>query len=112
MGYVKTKVEALLYSKFKGNQATKYGRYMKPVARGGVLYLPATQWPLTTIRTGLVYLQSPWLDDQVYDPCSLPSQGFAEYKNPDAGRLMTISNSSRENSVLKSVKTMVLTHTN
>ena len=51
---------------------------------------------MTTIKTGLVVsLQTPWLaaspDDQVYDPGSLPSQGLAEYKNPYAARLLTIS---------------------
>ena len=92
------KVEALLYSKFKGNQATQYGTYMEPVAREQyVTYQQQNGHPgLTTIKTGLVVsLQTPWLaatpDDQVYDPTALPPQGLAEYKNPYAARLMTVS---------------------
>ena len=76
------KVEALLYSKFQGNQATRYGGDMEPVAREQyVTYQQQNHHPgLTTIKTGLVVsLQTPWLaaspDDQVYDPTTLPPQG-------------------------------------
>ena len=97
------KVEALLYSKFKGNQATQYGRDMEPVAREQyITYQQQNGYSgLTTIKTGLVVsLQTPWLaaspDDQVYDPTTFPPQGLAEYKNPYAARLMTISEACKQ----------------
>ena len=92
------KVEALLYSRFKGNMATQYGRQKEDIARQKYIeYQHSHGHPnLTTQATGLVVSQeSPWLgaspDDRVIDPDSAITNGLAEYKNPYTAREFTIS---------------------
>lgn len=91
------KVEEILYSKFKGNQATLYGTNMEDTARQ--LYVRYQNQQdhvgLETHRVGLVIsVDNPWLaaspDDKVYDPNTTPSLGVAEYKNPYSARDLTL----------------------
>ena len=83
------KVEEILYSKFKGNQATRYGTNMEDTARQQYVTYQNQKgrMGLGTHRVGLVIsVDNPWLaaspDDKVYDPNAAQSLGVAEYKNP------------------------------
>ena len=87
------KVEALLYSRFKGNMATQYGRQREKNTREKyVSYQHSHGHPnLSTHTTGLVVLHlAPWLgaspDDRVHDPDAAMSNGLAEYKKPYTAR--------------------------
>lgn len=91
------KIEALLYSRFKGNMATQYGRQREDIARQKYIqYQHSHGHPgLITQATGLIVSpESPWLgaspDDRVTDPNSAISNGLAEYKNPYSARKFTI----------------------
>ena len=72
------KVEEMLYSKFKGNKATRYGTLMESTSRRDYLkYQSQHGHKLTTVRTGLIIsTENPWLaaspDDQVHDEDSSP----------------------------------------
>ena len=72
------KVEEMLYRKFKGNKATKYGTVMESTSRQEYLqYHNQHGHKFTSVRTGLVIsLENPWLaaspDDQVHDEASSP----------------------------------------
>ena len=90
------KVEEMLYSKFKGNKATRYGTLMENTSRLEYRrYQTQKGHKLTTVRTGLkISMENPWLaaspDDQVHDEVSSPPWGLAEYKNPFSVRHLTI----------------------
>ena len=92
------KVEEILYSRFKGNRATEYGRSTEDTARHQYVAYQHQNGHvgLQTIQTGLVVsVDNPWLaaspDDKVHDPSSTPqSLGLAEYKNPYAARDFTL----------------------
>ena len=92
------RVETLLYSKFKGNVATRYGRQREDIARQKyIAYQHSHGHPnLSTQAAGLVVSQHlPWLgaspDNRVSDPDSAMATGLAEYKNPYAAKEFTIS---------------------
>ena len=92
------KVEEFLYSKFRGNEATRYGTNMEEIARQQyITYQQPRGHPgLRTQQTGLVIsLENPWLaaspDDRVQDPDALQPLGIAEYKNPFSARDLTLS---------------------
>ena len=77
------KVEALLYSSFRGNLATRYGTENEHTARCNyVKYQQDNGHPnLTTQKTGLVVsVSSPWMaaspDDHVHDPDSDNPEGL------------------------------------
>ena len=91
------KVEEILYSKFKGNQATLYGTNMEDTARQQYIMYQNQKGHvgLRTHKVGLVIsVDNPWLaaspDDKVYDPNAAQSLGVAEYKNPYAARDFTL----------------------
>lgn len=92
------KIEELLYSRFKGNAATQYGKQREEISRQNYIQYQHTHGHpnLHTQPAGIVVSQqSPWLgaspDDRVSDPDSATVNGLAEYKNPDAARECTIS---------------------
>lgn len=92
------KVEALLYSRFKGNIATQYGRQREESSRQKYIAYQHTHGHpnLSTQATGLVVSpHAPWLgaspDDRVLDPDSAIPHGLAEYKNPYTAREFSIS---------------------
>lgn len=87
------RVEEMLYSKFRGNKATRYGTLMENTLREEYQRYKTQQGhKLTTVRTGLI--ENPWLaaspDDQVHEEESSPPWGLAEYKNPFSARHLTI----------------------
>ena len=91
------KVEALLYSTFRGNEATRYGQEMEEQTRKDYeLHQQQNGHEgLKTQPVGLVIsLENPWLaaspDNRVDDPSETPTTGLAEYKNPFATRDMTL----------------------
>ena len=95
------KVEEILYTKFKGNQATLYGTNMEDTARREyVTYRNQNgHVGLVTHRVGLVIsIDNPWLasspDDKVYDPTATQTLGVAEYKNPYIARDLTLQEAS------------------
>ena len=92
-----TKVKEILYSKFRGNQATLYGSRMEETARQQYVAHQNQQSHvgLQTHSIGLVISDdNPWLaaspDDKVYDPNAAQALGIAEYKNPYAARDFTV----------------------
>jgi hypothetical protein len=91
------KVEAIVYSRFKGNMATQYGRRREENSRQKYIsYQHSHGHPnLSTHTTGLVVPHgTPWLgaspDDRVHDPDAAMPNGLAEYKNPYTARDFTI----------------------
>ena len=91
------KVEGILYSKFKGNQATMYGTNMEETTRQQytAFHHQMGHEGLKTSRAGLVVnVQTPWLgaspDDKVLDPSASQPFGIAEYKNPYSARDLTL----------------------
>ena len=93
------KVQELLYSTFRGNEATRYGTLMENVARTKYLaHQQEKKHPGVTVAgCGLfVSLDNPWLaatpDGIVVDPSEQASQeGLLEIKNPHSKRNMTLS---------------------
>ena len=92
------KVEELLYSTFRGNEATRYGQEMEEQTRKDyeVHQQQNGHGGLKTQPVGLVInSDNPWLaatpDNRVYDPSETPTAGLAEYKNPFASRDITLS---------------------
>ena len=91
-----TRVKNMLYSRFKGSKATRYGSLREEAARQQ--YVSCQQHGhcnLKTVITGLVIsLDNPWLaaspDDKVHDPSETPPYGLAEYKNPHSAKQLTI----------------------
>ena len=92
------KVESMLYSEFRGSQATRYGTVMEEVSRKEYqTYQQQRGHNLSTFRTGLVISpDNPWLaaspDDRVHvlDQETFPQWGLVEYKNPYSARHMTL----------------------
>ena len=91
------KLEEFLYSKFQGNEATRYGINIEETARQYYIYQQQRCYPgLRTQKVGLVIsAENPWLaaspDDRVHDPDTLQPLGIAEYKNPFSARDLTLS---------------------
>ena len=83
------KVAEIVYSKFKGTQATLCRVHMEDTARQEYVMYQNLKGHvgLTTHRVSLVIsTDNPWLatspDDKVCDPKAAQSLGVAEYKNP------------------------------
>ena len=92
-----TRVKNMLYSRFKGGEATRYGSLREEAACQQ--YISHQQQHghsnLKTVKTGLVVLlDNPWLaaspDNKVHDPSATPPYGLAEYKNPHSAKQLTI----------------------
>ena len=91
-------VKQMLYTTFRGNEATRYGTRMEDTTRQDyVAYQRERGHPnLTISKAGLVVsLDNPWLaaspDDRVTDPDDPQPLGLVEYKNPFAARQLTLS---------------------
>ena len=92
-------VRDLLYSTFRGNEATRYGMEMETTAQQE--YITHQQQSghsgLVVEKCGLfVSPENPWLaaspDGMVHDPCdSSQPLGLVEIKNPHSARHMTLS---------------------
>ena len=93
------KVEEMLYSKFKGNAATRYGLEKEDMTKElYVTYQRQRGHPdLTAANCGLfISLEYPWLgatpDGVVTDPSDTSQPlGLVEIKNPYAARQQTLS---------------------
>ena len=92
------KVKEMLYSIFRGNQATRYGQVMEDQTRQQYEnYQHKNGHPgLTTQPAGLIIsVDNPWLaaspDNIVEDPSEQPTAGLAEYKKTFSARDLTIS---------------------
>lgn len=88
-------VKKLLYSKFQGNTATKWGIVQEESTNSKYLEVKRTSPDITTCQSGLVIsLDNPWLaaspDGLVYDPTENPPHGIVEFKNPYAVRNNTL----------------------
>ena len=82
-------MKCLLYSKFKGNEATRYGIEMEQTARMEYLeHQHSNGHPdLKTKNVGLIVsVETPWLaaspDGRVTDYTAHPPLGLVEFKNP------------------------------
>jgi len=100
---VNSVVKKLLYSKFEGNTATKWGVLQEDSTNGKYLEEKQKNSPdITTCQSGLVIsLDNPWLaaspDGLVYDPTENPPHGIVEFKNPYSVR----NNTLREAAITK-----------
>ena len=91
------RIEQILYSKFRGNQATVYRTNMEDTARQQYVTYQHQKGhvDLKTHRVGLVIsVDNPWLaaspDDKVLDPDTAEPTGVVEYKNPYSARDLTL----------------------
>ena len=91
------KVKGLLYSKFKGNEATRYGIEMEQTARMEYLEHQNSNGhsDLKTKNVDLIVsVETPWLaaspDGRVNDSTAHPPLGLVEFKNPYSFREMTL----------------------
>ena len=92
------KVQEMLYSTFRGNQATQYGTAMeaKTSQQYTVHQKENGHANLQTHKSGLVIsVTNPWLaaspDERVHDPSTASSPwGIAEYKNPHSAKNLTL----------------------
>ena len=91
------KVEEMLYTRFRGNEATRYGQSMEDTTREEYVahQHQSGHHGLTTLPAGLVInTETPWLaatpDNRVHDPSVPQAIGLAEYKNPFSARDLTL----------------------
>ena len=106
---VSSMVKQLLYTKFEGNTATRWGILQEESTN--IKYLAEKQKSspeITTTQSGLVISkENPWLaaspDGLVTDPAENPPQGIVEFKNPYSVRDNTIqeATSSKKGFCLK-----------
>jgi len=95
---VSSTVRSMLYSKFNGNEATRWGLSQEKATASQYLKLKQQNGsPAISINTecGLVISVShPWLaatpDGFVNDPQGTPAQGLVEFKNPHSCRHLTL----------------------
>ena len=98
------KVQTLLYSTFKGNDATRYGIHVQMEDEARHRYKTYQQQKghsgLEIYQSGLVICKdNPWLaaspDDKVKDPSTSDIFGLVEYKNPYSVRDKSIDEACR-----------------
>ena len=93
---VSSAVRQLLYTKFEGNTATRWGILQEETTKAKYLAEKQKTSPgITTSQSGLVIsTENPWLaaspDSLVIDPTENPPQGIVEFKNPYSVRNNTI----------------------
>ena len=113
------KVEDMLYTRFSGSAATRYGVLMEEETRKQyVTYQQQHGHPgLQTEQAGLcISCSNPWLaaspDGIVHDPNSQPATGLLEIKNPYSARNDTIQEFATKTSSCLSIKqnTLYLKH--
>ena len=92
------KVQEMLYSTFRGNEATRYGMEMEEATKQEyTAYQQQNGNPLTVHNCGpFVSLENPWLaagpDGMVYDPSDTSQpEGLIEIKNPFSARHKTLN---------------------
>ena len=84
---VSSAVRQLLYTKFEGNTATRWGILQEETTKAKYLAEKQKTSPgITTSQSGLVIsTENPWLaaspDGLVTDPTKNPPQGIVEFKN-------------------------------
>ena len=106
---VANKVKDLLYSTFKGNKATEWGKMQESHTRQAYVSYQNQHGHegLTTSPTGLViHPNHPWIacspDDRVFDSNETEPNGLVEYKNSYSVRNMTLPEAcQRSNFFLK-----------
>ena len=88
----------MLYSRFRGSEATRYGLLMEDVARQQYVCYQQQHGHcnLTTEKADLVISpDNPWLaaspDDKVHDPSATPANGLVEYNNPHSAKPLTVT---------------------
>ena len=92
---VASTVKQLLYTKFTGNTATRWGILQESLTNEQYLKCKQTESPdISTTSTGLVIsIDHPWLaaspDGLVHDPLEDPPYGVVEFKNPYSARNST-----------------------
>ena len=92
------KVQELLYSTFRGNEATQYGMQMEDITQKDYIsyHQHTGNHSLTVQKCGLfVSPATPWLaaspDGLVYDPVNAVQPfGLVEFKNPHSARAKTL----------------------
>lgn len=90
------KVEDILYSKFRGNTATRYGLVMEEECKKQYITQQSHSGRTVDITpVGLcISTENPWIaaspDSLVTDPGTTPPHGLLEMKNPYTGREMTM----------------------
>ena len=91
------RVKNMLYSRFRGSEATRYGSLMEEAARQQYVSCQEQRGHcnLKTEKTRLVIsTDNPWLaaspDDKVHGPSATPPCGLAEYKNPHSAKQLTV----------------------
>ena len=94
---IPNKVKDMLYSTFKGNKATEWGKMQESTTRQAYVSYQNQHGHkgLTTSPTGLViHPDHPWLacspDDRVFDSSETAPNSLVEYKNPYSVRNMTL----------------------
>ena len=106
---VSSAVRQLLYTKFEGNTATRWGILQEETTKAKYLAEKQKTSPgIATSQSGLVIsTENPWLaaspDGLVTDPTENPPQGIVEFKNPYSVRNNTIyeATSSKKGFCLK-----------
>lgn len=93
----KVKDIIILYSTFKSNKATEWGKMQESTTRQAYVSYQNQHGHkgLTTSATGLViHVDHPWLacspDDRVFDSSETAPNGLVQYKNPYSVRNMTL----------------------
>ena len=92
---VNSTVKKLLYTKFEGNTATKWGILQEESTNTRYLEEKRKSPEISTSQSGLVIsLANPWLaaspDGLVYDPTENLPHGIVEFKNPYSVRNSTL----------------------
>ena len=94
-------VKTLLYSTFRGNTATEWGKLQESKSKEAYLCEKRHVSPhITVTESGLVvHHHHHWLgasaDGLVYDPSSTEPEGIVEFKNPYSARTMTLQDASQ-----------------
>ena len=94
-------VKTHLYSTFRGNMATEWGKLQEPESEEAYLLEKRRVSPhIAVSESGLVvHHHHHWLgaspDGLVYDPSSKEPEGIVEFKNPYSARTMTLQDASQ-----------------
>ena len=100
---VSSTVKQLLYTKFTGNTATRWGILQEGSTNEQYLNYKRKESPdISTTQTGLVVsTEHPWLaaspDGLVYDPVESPPYGVVEFKNPYSVRNLQLTEAAIKN---------------
>ena len=93
-------VKTLLYSTFRGNSATEWGRHQEPETQQAYLLKKRLVSPHISVHNSgfVVHHSHHWLgaspDGLVNDPTSSDPDGIVEYKNPYSIRLLSLADAA------------------